>query len=73
MGRRVALEQLENINYHLGVALAELNNLSPACRWVGSLKYLRKLIKVKLKLESISHSIKNAERMEHDRRIQNTK
>ena len=45
------LTSIQKVNKHLGIALAELTN-NPGL-YVGALKEQRKLIKLKLRLESI--------------------
>lgn len=57
------LESLLKVNKHLGIALAELNN---TYSYVGSLRELRKLVKVKLQLEGIMERTAKAEKLAKD-------
>jgi hypothetical protein len=54
------LESLAKVNKHLGIALAEL---SENHSYIGSLREQHRLIKVKLKLESIIEKTSKAEKL----------
>jgi hypothetical protein len=54
------LESLAKVNKHLGIALAEL---SENHSYIGSLREQQRLIRVKLKLESIIEKTSKAEKL----------
>jgi len=57
------LESLMKINKHLGIALSELSNTHS---YIGSLREQRKLISIKLKLESIMEKTLKQEKLDKD-------
>ena len=57
------LESLMKVNKHLGIALAEL---STTHSYIGSLREQRRLISVKLKVESIIEKTSKAEKLAKD-------
>jgi hypothetical protein len=58
------LESLMKINKHLGIALSEL---STTHSYIGCLSQQRRLISVKLKLESIIEKTLGAEKLSKDK------
>ena len=58
------LESLMKVNKHLGIALSELTNTHS---YVGVLTEQRRLIKVKLRLESIIEQTLKAEKIAKDK------
>ena len=57
------LESLIKVNKHLGIALSELTNIHS---YIGSLREQKKLISVKLKLESIMEITLKHEKINKD-------
>jgi hypothetical protein len=57
------LESLMKVNKHLGIALSELTNIHS---YIGSLREQKKLISVKLKLESIIEKTLKQEKLDKD-------
>jgi hypothetical protein len=57
------LESLIKVNKHLGIALSELTNTHS---YIGSLREQKKLISVKLKVESIMERTLKAEKFAKD-------
>ena len=57
------LESLIKVNKHLGIALSELTNTHS---YIGSLREQKKLISVKLKVESIMERTLKAEKRAKD-------
>jgi hypothetical protein len=54
------LDSLIKINKHLGIALSELSKTQP---YIGSLRETHRLIRVKLKVESIIEKTLKAEKL----------
>ena len=57
------LDSLIKINKHLGIALSELSTTQP---YIGSLRETHKLIRVKLRVESIIEKTLKAEKLAKD-------
>jgi hypothetical protein len=57
------LESLMKVNKHLGIALSELTNTHS---YIGSLREQRKLISIKLKLESLMEKTLKQEKLDKD-------
>ena len=57
------LESLMKVNKHLGIALSELTNIHS---YIGSLREQRKLISIKLKLESLMEKTLKQEKLDKD-------
>jgi hypothetical protein len=57
------LDSLIKINKHLGIALSELSKTQP---YVGSLRETHRLIRVKLRVESIIEKTLKAEKLAKD-------
>jgi hypothetical protein len=57
------LDSLIKINKHLGIALSELSKTQP---YIGSLRETHRLIRVKLKVESIIEKTLKAEKLAKD-------
>jgi hypothetical protein len=57
------LDSLIKINKHLGIALSELSKTQP---YIGSLRETHRLIRVKLRVESIIEKTLKAEKLAKD-------
>ena len=48
------LDKIEKIDYHLGIALSELNKIAGGdIRWIGSIGELKDLVKAKLLIDKV--------------------
>ena len=48
------LDKIEKIDYHLGIALSELNKIAGGdIRWIGSISELKDLVKAKLLIDKV--------------------
>ena len=55
------LDKIEKIDYHLGIALSELNKIAGGdIRWIGSIGELKDLVKAKLLIDKVKRKAEKA-------------